>query len=111
MGAYLRKPLMNCVLRQARSLSNALKSYFEAPEYLAQNFFELLTSQSLPKVSEPSRDGHLILRSWGLSNEVFLLTFDHLTSSELVKLLKNYSKLRALSSQLKAQSSQTRAQV
>ena len=91
MGAYLIKPLMNCVLRQARSLSNALKSYFEAPEYLAQNFFELLTSQSLSKVTEPSRNSHLRQRSWGLSNEGFLLTFDHLTSSELVKLLRTQS--------------------
>ena len=75
MGAYLIKPLMNCVLRQARSLSNALKSYFEAPEYLATNMSELLTSQSLSKVPEPSRENHLMPRSWGLSNEVFLIDF------------------------------------
>ena len=60
MGAFLIKPLMNCVLRQARSLSNALKSYSGAPEYLAKKISELLTSQSLSKVPEPSRDLHLV---------------------------------------------------
>ena len=78
MDVYLIKPLMNCVLRQARSLSNALKSYFEAPEYLAQNFFELLTSQSLSKVPEPSPGAHLMLDGsgkLGLVKRSFFIVF------------------------------------